>query len=337
MTYDKPFMDYDDLLEHLRSRKIQIKNETFAKEALSNISYYTLINGYKTIFTTESNLDDFGGITFEELYTIHTIDTSLGSTLLKYILYIENSLKSKLSYIISKKYGVFTDYNDTLHIKKNDYLCRNYYTSRSRKRNDVLSLLREKTNPELKTYKSSSLLHYLNNHNHVPPWILATSLTFGNAILWFEILKGKDKTEVCNKFIKNEKLTTDERKEYIKKSFVLLKDFRNAIAHGNRAHAKFTNYQIPKKQLLILSFGLINEDEYYKSYSGKSGLHAVVSTIPSLLNDKYLITSYMIDLANIFKSYPDSKVLMQGRSMPELFLLPKDIIERIEKIIKKNR
>lgn len=104
---DKPFKDYDELIDILRKRNIIISDEKFARQCLSNVSYYALINGYKEVFT--NNNDIFNPpIIFEN---------TLSSILLKYIIHIEKSLKSKLSYIISKKYGVFTNINDMTYTK----------------------------------------------------------------------------------------------------------------------------------------------------------------------------------------------------------------------------
>lgn len=48
--YDKPFLNYQELISLMESRNIIISDYDFAKRALSNISYYTLANGYKTFF-----------------------------------------------------------------------------------------------------------------------------------------------------------------------------------------------------------------------------------------------------------------------------------------------
>jgi abortive infection bacteriophage resistance protein len=45
------------------------------------------------------------GATFEELYSLFLFDRSFRNVLFKYLLVIENNLKSITSYQLSKKYG----------------------------------------------------------------------------------------------------------------------------------------------------------------------------------------------------------------------------------------
>lgn len=146
--YDKPFLNYQELISLMESRNIIISDYDFAKRALSNISYYTLANGYKNIFPIDEDTDCFiSPISFNELYTLHLIDTSLNSLLLKNILIIEHSLKSKISYIVSKNYGVYTDTSDISNRTDGDYLnIRNYNTSSAR--NNILRSLKNSLSNE---------------------------------------------------------------------------------------------------------------------------------------------------------------------------------------------
>ena len=105
--YDKPFKTYAQMIEIMRKRHIVIEDTVFAKMALENFSYYSLVNGYKNTFLQIPKTDDFiGGTRFEELYTLHIIDISLNNILFKYSLYIEKALKSRISYLVSETFGV---------------------------------------------------------------------------------------------------------------------------------------------------------------------------------------------------------------------------------------
>ena len=50
MDLDKPFRTYDEQIDLLQDRGLCITDREFANHALSTISYYDLINGYKNIF-----------------------------------------------------------------------------------------------------------------------------------------------------------------------------------------------------------------------------------------------------------------------------------------------
>ena len=132
--YDKPFKTYEELLQLMESRHIIIEDREFAIRALENLSYYELVNGYKNIFSAFTDSDDFiQGTRFEELYTLHIIDTSLNNIIFKYILFLERALKSRISYLVSKQYGVYTDYNDLTCCNPDDYLCdkTKYFSSKT--------------------------------------------------------------------------------------------------------------------------------------------------------------------------------------------------------------
>lgn len=46
----KPFKTYDEQIDILKSRNLEIKDKSKAKDILSQINYYNLINGYKDPF-----------------------------------------------------------------------------------------------------------------------------------------------------------------------------------------------------------------------------------------------------------------------------------------------
>lgn len=56
IQYDKPFLDYEKMINLMISRGIQVSDRSFAKRALSSLSYYTLVNGYKDTFLSVNNI-----------------------------------------------------------------------------------------------------------------------------------------------------------------------------------------------------------------------------------------------------------------------------------------
>ena len=86
MPYDKPFKTFDEQLEILKDRGLSINDVEFAKIALQDISYYTVVNGYKNFLIPNRGSDNFiPGTSFEMLYTLHIININFSSVLLKYI------------------------------------------------------------------------------------------------------------------------------------------------------------------------------------------------------------------------------------------------------------
>lgn len=330
-TYDKPFKTYEELIEIMRSRHIEVNNKEFAILAMQNFSYYGIVNGYKNTFLQVPGTDCFiPGTQFEELYTLHIIDTALNNILFKYILYLEKALKSRLSYLISQKYGVYTDWNDFTCSNSSDYLYKNYYSNSNNRRSNILRSLKEQV---LYTHKNPSMEHYKQNKNHIPAWILTTNITYGLAIEWYNILKSDDKKAICNSFITSFSLSDVEIKEFVRKTFDLTKEYRNKIAHGNRTFSVLPLPQLPKKQLLTLTYNTVSEEEYNNGM-GQTNTMAVLLSLVTMLPDPYLFKNLFADLINLIETYRDKH--FNQRTVFEVLGFPNDLFSRLLELYKKK-
>lgn len=328
IIYDKPFKTYDELIEIMESRNIEIPDYNFARKVLGSLSYYTIINGYKNTFLSIQGTDNFvDGTNFNELYTLHLIDTSLNNIILKNILFVEQYLKTRISYLVSQNYGVYTDKDDLSNMNQQDYLCRHNYSRSIKTRNNIL---RQIKNTLSSKRINASVAHYANDKNHVPPWILTTTITFGLTIKWFSILKNEDRKQICDEFIPSNTLTTDEKKEFMTVALSLLREYRNKIAHGNRVFNVSNLPILPKKQLLFLSDNALSETEYNVGF-GKNDLFAVILTCFILLDDHYILLNFMNDLHYILNPYSDTT--FNRKTVFEIFDLPNNLFQRLEQVL----
>lgn len=328
IKYDRPFKTYDEMIDLMQKRNIIVEDREFAKIALSNLSYYGLVNGYKNTFLKVDGTDDFiEGTRFEELYTINQLDTSLNNIIFKYILYLERSLKSKVSYIVSKSYGVYTDSFDLTCSNLSDYLCRSHYSRSTGKRENILKKIKKCIT---ENHHNNIIEHYINTKNHIPPWILTYNIPFGLAIEWYVILKNDDKSYVCDSFIDCDALSLEERKEFLHKSLLLAKEYRNKIAHGNRTFNVSGLPVLPKKQLLVLSRNTICPEEYNQGI-GQCDLLSILLLLIILLNDKYLSMNLLNDFLVLFSPYEEK--LFNQKNIYEIFNMPTNTFNRISNLI----
>ena len=72
--------------------------------------------------------------------------------------------------------------------------------------------------------------------------------------------------------------------------FDLTKEYRNKIAHGTRTFSMLALPQLPKEQILSLSFNAISENEYDKRI-GQNDTFAVILSLIIMLSDQYLIAN----------------------------------------------
>ncbi len=322
IEYDKPFKTYDEQISIMQSRNILISDVSFTKNALSDISYYTLINGYKSVFPMDNDKFIYP-VKFDELYMLYYIDNSLNNILLKYIIHIERSLKTKIAYRISQKYGVMTDLNDLSNTNEDDYLFRDNYLG-NKFRNNVLESIKNR----IKDSKNLSVQHYRKNHNHLPCWILMNDIPFGLSIKFYQILKSDDKEYICNEFITSDILTIEEKKEFLTNSLNILKEYRNGIAHGNKIFSSTIKQQLPKRSVLKLSNGCVSLSDY-KNGIGKNDLFAVIIIIIFLTRDSTK-DFFFNEINSFLLNY--GRYDYNGKNLYELLSLPNNLINRLMKL-----
>ena len=305
-NFDKPFLTYNQLIELMKTRGIQINDYDFAVTALQSHSYYTLINGYQHIFDNLSSCDT---VAFEDIYSLYSLDNTINNIIFKYILFVERGLKSRLSYQVSQNYGVYTEWKDLNYENlvfddSNDYLCISNYSNSNRSRYNTLVSLKKTF---VDAYQSEPLKHYKKNKNHIPPWILSTSITFGKALRWYGILKGVDKDDICNSYFSNYNLDPNIQKELLNKSLSLLKEYRNMIAHGNRVFMNLSLPQLPKYAITTIFHNSLSESEY-NSGLGQCDTYAIILSLVLLLVDKYSVLNFLNELYSILETHEHFKI-----------------------------
>ena len=102
---EKQFKNLDEQVEIFKHKGMIIQDEKYVKGVLLRENYFFL-NGYRHLFLNSKEDKTFKkGTTFEEMYSLFLFDRSFRNIIFKYLLVIENNLKSIISYQLSKKYG----------------------------------------------------------------------------------------------------------------------------------------------------------------------------------------------------------------------------------------
>jgi hypothetical protein len=136
--------------------------------------------------------------------------------------------------------------------------------------------------------------------------------------------------DICNSFISPGLFTESEAKEFVKKALDLTKEYRNKIAHGNRTFSILNLPQLPKKQLLLLTYNAITEKEYNKKM-GQNDTLAVLLALIIMLNDQYIISNFIAELQAVLIPYENT--LFNGNTVLELLGFPNNLFERLEKLM----
>jgi abortive infection bacteriophage resistance protein len=322
VNWDKPYLSIDNQLKKLSSEyNLRIEDIDVAREALSSISYYTIINGYKKTFLQPESQDKFrDGTTFAMLYALHWIDISLSDILFKYILLIEKSLKTKVAGVVSAEFGV----------DARSYLDFHNYSNYDQERSSLITYLKK----ELASPREHTPTHYYKEtKNHVPAWILVNDIDFFHAISWYRHLKGNQKTAVASQFFTATNTSLDDKQKFLVKLTELLRAFRNQVAHGRRTFAFRSDSSLPKDFQRLLPDGVVSKNNL-KDSRKMHGLFAVMLTIPLLINDRYILSNYEYELNTLLHPYSEKQnaKMFLGKSMYKLFNVPEDVLDRIHKI-----
>lgn len=342
IKYDRPYLSVYEQIQHLKQDKhLNIDDEIFAAQVLSNISYYTLVNGFKNKFTDENEIFN-PGVKFSDLYRAYLIDGELNAIILKSILFIERQLKSHLAHIVARDFGVYAD--SSFSIDENDpkkkfiqigekeidgYLSYEHYQNSDYCINILKKLKRALIEPR----ENSTTFYYKQNHNHIPPWILVNDISFGTTILWFRTLPKKQKQEIANAiFPYSESVDIQKRTEILLNMLQLIAEYRNLIAHGNRTFTTMISYILSYKDIKKFSNDIILKKSEYKQGIGKNDLYAVVISILFLTNLSIPYNLFKNSLHNILIKY--ESIQIGGLTIYQLLNIPENIIQRIEELYK---
>lgn len=184
---EKQFKNLDEQIEIFKHKGLKITDETYVKQILLRENYF-FINGYRHLFLKSHDDRTFKeGTTFEEMYSLFLFDRSFRNIIFKYLLVIENNLKSITSYQLSKKYGY----------RERDYLKEKNFTQDPSKQAQLNDLLRKmKRQIRVNGSQHSATLHYVSNYGYIPLWILVKVLSFGIVSEMYSILKPEDQKDI---------------------------------------------------------------------------------------------------------------------------------------------
>lgn len=260
---EKQFKTLDEQIEIFRHKGLVIKDEKYAKEVLLRENYFFL-NGYRHLFyKSETEKAFIPGTTFEELYSMFLFDRSFRNVLFKYLLVIENNLKSITSYQLSKKYGY----------KEKDYLKVKNFTQipeRQRQVNDLIKKMKRQIRINGSQHTATS--HYVSHYGYIPLWILVKVLSFGVVSEMVSILKPEDQKDISNIY----GITTDDFINYLP----ILANYRNLCAHEDILYENRTQKEI--SDTIYHKILNIPRDEEGYIY-GKNDLFALIIIMKQML------------------------------------------------------
>lgn len=277
----KSFKTLDEQIAILQDKGLVIDDIEYAKDILLRENYF-FISGYRHLFLkTPRDRMFIPGTNFRELYAMFYFDRQVRNIIFKYLLIIENNIKSIFSYQLSKKYGY----------REKNYLNPNNFTNVSSKQKQVNDLLKKmKRQIRVNGGQHSATMHYISNYGYIPLWIVVKVLSFGIVSELYTILKPEDQNDIARVFA----VSTDDLLVYLP----VLANYRNLCAHEDILYDHKTQRVIEDtKYHNLLNIPKMDGEYIY----GKEDLFALVIILKYMLRkDEFTLLinelSYEIDI-----------------------------------------
>lgn len=232
----KAFLNYQDQVLKLKSKKLIITDENYAIGVLKQTSYFALINGYKKSFKSD-NGNYISGTKFEHIVALYDFDIKISDLFFEYILIFEREIKSHISYYFSESFP--NSYHDYFNVLNYDY-------SNDSKRMEINKFVTALYSAYDKNNSRGYMEHYMINHNkEVPLWVLVKVITFGNISRMYSLLQQKMQDTIAKEY----NLTNCQLASVL--SFLTF--FRNVCAHNERLYNYHTRMEIPKSLFKVLN------------------------------------------------------------------------------------
>lgn len=260
------FLTYEQQLNKLMyEKKLFIPDKEYAKEALEQLSYYSLIGGYKEPFKHAASGDYKYGVTFEEIVAFYFFDEELRTLFLKYILHIERHMKSIISYHFCEKYGEH----------QQEYLNPNNYALTKKNTGEVNRLVCSLQKAISLPSRYTHITHHANKYGNVPLWVAMNALTFGQVSKIYQYVPNDIQYKISQKF---PHVTERELHQFI----TVIAHCRNTCAHGERLFSFHIRETIPNT-ILHKKLGIAQKKGQYTI--GKQDLFSVVIAIRYLIGN----------------------------------------------------
>lgn len=292
-------------------RGLSIQNDTATQRIIESENYYKLFNGYKEPFLDKSKQDEtyLAGTKFDEIYALYLFDRELRNLFIRYILEIENNVKSVLAHVFSDKYG----HDNYLRIANFDTSVR----PGDRKTNaqkvgeitDLIANLQREVSRQL-SKNNPMISHYILEYGYVPLWVMVNTLTLGTISVFYSSLKQQDQNNIGRFF----SLKPDEMKTMLQ----VLSIYRNACAHDERLYnLKAVNRNMRPNNIKALPIHAtlnIPKNSGNNYMAGVNDLFAIVIIFKTMLSkdsfDKFFVSldAQMTDLSTKLNTIPVTKI-----------------------------
>lgn len=260
----KPFTTYDEQIEILEGKGLLIPNKEEAVHLLKKYSYFGLISGYKHPFKNRDKKYKLR-TTINDIYALYKFDMELRELYLRYILLIENNVKSLISYYFCAEYGE----------SENAYLNANNYNYTLNNQDQINTLISKLKDAKMDCQNHPYIKHQQECYANVPLWALIKTITLGTVSKLYSYLKSHAQTQISKEY-------TDVNEIELARMLDLLSRYRNVCAHNERLFDYKSGKRGIRDTKIHAELNLKRKNGRY--IQGKQDLFAIVIVFKLLLD-----------------------------------------------------
>lgn len=339
MSTEKIFLSLNNQVKRLEKRHLHFNDDEERKNAeytLQNNSYYAVVNGYKDLFCIsqeENNEDDYCDELFLNLRDSFDFDKELSALLFKYLLRIEDSFKAIFSYYTGEKYGnKQAKYLSNKAIKLGKLLRK----SHNHERDVLFDIL----NKKIRESHSPQIAHYRKKYGYIPPWVLVSDVSLDSLLYWYKLSNSdiKEKTVLtmlfdCSQYPFTHYTVSEESMELFINLFMIVKEYRNRAAHGNRIMNHKSSHNI---KINLLQLYADNRNNLMKIYEGgtlNGDIFSLFIAITIMLSKRGTVRErYINELDKLFSDLKNDNEYLYKRILEKVYL-PDNFIELLRGIV----
>ncbi len=265
---------FEEQLDILQARGMQVEDRQKALEVLSRINYYRL-SAYMLTFKLEDNFED--GVTFNRIYDLYEFDKRLRNMIVGVLETIEVTFRNHISYLIAHKYGAIG------HLDVENFRNAAYHE-------DMIRQIESEINRSNEIF----IQHHKDKYDGVfPVWVSIEVTSFTLLSKIYSNLKNEDQSKIAKEHYGIPYV-------YIRNWIYVLTMVRNTCAHYGRLYNKGLTIKF-KLDKSDLDRGLKNDTIFTAIY-----------LMGKLTKDEIEWRSFVINLKGLIEKYEKIDISLMG-------------------------
>jgi len=291
-SYKKPHLNFDDQVSLLKSKGLNIPNDTYATKKLSSINYYRL-SAYFLAFQYPKDSDKadvfYADAEFRHVISLYDFDAKLRRLVFGALEVIEVYIRTQITYHHTDRYEPF------------GYLLQENL--------DCSSEFFEKLKRDIKDESGRSdeefIAHFEDKYSttDLPLWSVVEVLSFTTVSRLFTAMKAEDKKVIADQIGVNQKVLTN----WLHALTIL----RNICAHHSRLWNKQLRIQfsVPKNRL-FQPIKSITKTRYKAGteeeviYDNNASIFFALSTIKYMLDEIGEEVDFVVEVKQLIAEHP---------------------------------